>query len=250
MQSARALLLGVVQGVTEVLPVSSSAHLALLPQLLRWPPAPGRTTLAAGLHAGSCAGTLLALRRDLPDVRTAALAAATSVPAAVAGLLAADVVEQRLGRPAQLAALQALAALALGAADRRPQVRDVGPREAALAALAQVAALAPGVSRSGAALSALRAAGVRREAAQRFSLLMSLPVSAGAAGLTLVRADRVLLEALARPLAAGAPAAAVSGFAAVRWSARRGDRPLAAYALYRLVLAAGVAFSSRRRGRT
>jgi len=239
-----------VQGVTEVLPVSSSAHLALLPHLLGWPALPGRTTLAAGLHAGSCAGIALALRRDLPDLGTAGLAAATSGPAALAGLLAADAVEQRLGRPGQLAALQCAAALALAAADRRPQQRGVGAREAALAAVAQVAALAPGVSRSGAALTALRGAGVHRAQAQRFSVLMSLPVTAGAAGLTLVRADRALLGHLASPLAVGVPAAAVSAYAAAGWSARRGDRPLAGYALYRLALAAGVAVSSRRRGRT
>ena len=76
-----------------------------MPWLLGWPlPAP-RTTFAAGLHAGSCAGIAVALLADRPPARTLALAASTCLPAAVAGLLAADAVEQRLGRPAQLAAL-------------------------------------------------------------------------------------------------------------------------------------------------
>ena len=165
----------------------------------------------------------------------------------MAGLLAADVVEARLGRPEQLAALMSLAGLALAVADRRPADRPVGTREAAVAALAQVTALAPGVSRSGAALTALRGAGVRRDEAERFSLLMSLPVTAGAAFLTLVRSDREQLRALARPLAAGVPAAAVAGFTAVRLVDRRGGAPLAAVALYRLGLAAVVLTTSRRR---
>lgn len=234
------------QGVTEVLPVSSSAHLSLVPWLLGWPPQSGRTTLAAGLHAGSCAGIAVALRSDLPDRRTAALVAATSLPAALAGLLAADAVEQRLGRPAQLAALLALAGGALWAADRRPQRRAVGPREAGLAALAQTLALAPGISRSGASLSALRATQVRRPDAARFALLMSLPITAGAAGLTLVRADAGLLRQLAAPLAFGAPAAAVAGWAATRLSARRAAGGAGPVALYRLGLAAVVAARASR----
>lgn len=237
------------QGLTEVLPVSSSAHLALLPWLLRWPAPPHPTTLAAGLHGGSCAGVLLALRADPPPVRTAALALATAVPAAVAGLLAADAVEARLHRPAQVGALLGLAGLALAAADRRPEVRSVGPREAALAALAQVAALAPGVSRSGACLTALRAAGVHRREAERFALLMSLPVTAGAAGLTLLRADRSALQALARPLALGAPTAALAARAGVLGLTARGGLPLIVPAVYRLALAALVIRTARRRDR-
>jgi undecaprenyl-diphosphatase len=165
----------------------------------------------------------------------------------VTGLLAADAVERRLGRPDQLARLTALAGVALALADRRPQDRTIGPREAALAAVAQVAALAPGVSRSGAALTALRAARVGRQEAARFSLLMSLPVTAGAALLTLVRSDRVALQALAGPLLVGAPAAAVAGFTAAQRVQRRGGPSLTAVALYRLGLAAVVLTTSRNR---
>ncbi|MCW2667949.1 MAG: pyrophosphate phosphatase, partial [Frankiales bacterium] len=108
------------QGVAEVLPVSSSAHLALLPGLLGWPDPPHRTTFAAALHAGSTLGICWGLRRDLAALarsrtgrRTALLAAATSVPAAVAGLIGGDAVESRLGRPRQVAALLAGAGLLL-----------------------------------------------------------------------------------------------------------------------------------------
>ncbi len=243
-------LLGAVQGVAEVVPVSSSAHLVLVPYLLDWPPAVDRTLLAAGLHAGSCVGVGLALLRSPPDLRTAVLAAGTSVPAAVAGLLAADAVEERLGTVPQLAALLAAAGLALAAADLSPQVRGVGPREAAVAGLAQVAALAPGVSRSGAALTALRTCGVRRADAARFSLLMSVPVTAGAAGLSLLRADDAALRSLAAPLLAGAPVAAGTAWAVTRVAARGAARPLAPWALYRLLLSAGVVRTSRRRDRS
>ena len=120
-------------------------------------------------------------------------------------------------------------------------VPGVGPRAAALAAFAQVAALAPGVSCSGATLTALRAAGVDRVAAQRFSLLMSLPVTAGAAALTLARSDRATLRALAPSLAVGAVCAALAGVAAARVRQRRPGRTATGPALYRLGLAAAVA---------
>lgn len=234
-----------VQGVTEVVPVSSSAHLALLPWLLRWPAAADRTTLAAGLHAGSCLGVAAALGR--PSGRNLVLAAATSLPAAAAGLLAADVVEESLGRPDQVAVLLAAAGAALALADRRPGDRPVTGPAAGLAALAQVAALAPGVSRSGAALTALRAARVPRDEAVRFSLLMSLPVTAGAAALTLWQADARRLWALAVPLGVGVPAAGVAGFTAARLQFRHGSPSLTVFTLYRLGLAAVVLSTSRRR---
>ena len=233
-----------VQGVAEVVPVSSSAQLVLLPWLLDWPPTAERTAFAAGLHAGSCVGIAWALRSDLRalDRRTTALLAASCVPAAVAGLLAADAVERRLGRPPQLAALLAGAGVVLWLADRRPEEREVGPREALLASLAQVAALVPGVSRSGATLTALRAAQVDRSAATRFSLLMSLPVTAGAAALTLLRAERPPLRALA----AGVPAAAVAGGVAATALRGRPRGCSGAAALYRLGVAAVVAVRLHR----
>ena len=269
------------QGVAEVVPVSSSAQLVLLPWLLGWEQPPDRTAFAAGLHAGSCLGIAVVLRHDLRalDRRTVALLAGSCLPAAVAGALAADRVEQRLGRPPQLAVLLAAAGVVLWLADRRagsetsasdlgpPKIirrspsdtpgesdgnllmikergggdRSIGPREAGLAALAPVAARAPGVSRSGATLTALRATGVERAAAQRFSLLMSLPVTAGAAVLTLARSDRTALPALLPSLAVGATCAALAGAAATWTQQRRPGRGATGPALYRLVLAAVVA---------
>lgn len=236
--------------MAEVLPVSSSAHLALLPWLRRWPDEPGRTTFAAGLHAGSCVGIAWALRADLrvllaspPALGAIALGTA---PAAVTGLLVADAVEERLGRPSQVAALMAGAGVLLGLADRRPQARGLTAGAHVAAALAQVVALAPGVSRGGATLTAMRALGVRRDQAYGHSLRMSLPVTAGAAALTLARADRALVRRLLPSLAIGAPVAAVTSAVVVRHvSAVR----LGPIALYRLSFAAVVATEVRRRRR-
>lgn len=161
----------------------------------------------------------------------------STAPAALAGLLLQGPVERRLGRPGRTALLMALSAGALYVADRQA---EVGPEHEALssqdvraAALAQVAALAPGVSRSGACLTALRARGVDRERAMRTSLLMSLPVSAGAAGLTAVR-GRAL-----PPLVPTALAAVTAYGAARRVPPAR--RVVRASVAYRLVLAAAVA---------
>jgi undecaprenyl-diphosphatase len=276
--------------VAEVVPVSSSGQLVLLPWLLGWPPPRDRTTFAAGLHAGSCLGIAWAVRADLRalDRRTALLVAGASLPAAVAGALAADAVEERLGRPPQLAALLAVAGLGMWAVDARAERRGsetgrcsaggrrggapvaatvppgrqvppsapddpaparpaVGLREAALAGAAQVVALVPGVSRAGATLTALRAAGVPRAEAERFSLLMSLPVTAGAAALTLARTDRTDLAGRACELAPGAVTAAVAGSLAVRRRSARPGTPLRGAALYRLGLAIAVVLRLRHR---
>lgn len=235
-------VLGAVQGVAEVVPVSSSAQLALLPRLLGWPQPPDRTAFAAALHAGSCAGIAWALRDDLRDLRAAGLVrlVALSAPAAAAGLLAADAVERRLGTSRQLAALLAGAGGLLWVADRRPQQHDVRRSDAVTAAAAQALALVPGVSRSGAVLIALRARRTSRPAAHRHALLTGLPVSAGAAAFTLLRSDSAALRGSTPALVAGVPVAAIAAAAATR-RATRAAPPVTSATLYRLALAVLVA---------
>lgn len=173
--------------------MSSSAQLTLLPWLARWEPPEDRTRFAAGLHAGSTAGLALALREDLRALRPAEVRGLllSAAPAAAAGLLLQGPVERRLGRPGRTAVLMAISGVALWVADRQA---EVGPGHGPLtqddirtAGIAQVAALAPGVSRTGVSLTAFRVRGLDREQALRTSLLMSIPVTAGAAGLTAVR---------------------------------------------------------------
>ena len=229
-----------VQGVAEVHPVSSSAQLTLLPWLLGWQPPADRTRFAAGLHAGSAVGLALALRADLAalgttDRRRLVLSA---LPAAAAGAVAQDVVERRLGGPRPTAAALALGGLALSWADSRAERRtgpdrgSAGAADVGVAALAQVAALAPGVSRTGATLTALRARGVDRASGYRLSLLMSLPVTLGAAGLTAVR-GRALPPALPTALAGG------SAYLSTRLL-RPSRGTVTAAVAYRLLLAAAV----------
>jgi len=245
-------LLGAVQGAAEVVPVSSSAQVALLPWLLGWRGPASRTAFGAGLHLGSCAGLAVALRRELVAVERpdAGWLLASCLPAAAAGLLVDDAVERRLGGPGQLAGALAGAGALMWLADRRPQDRPARPADLAVAALAQVVALVPGVSRQGAVLTALRLRRVGRIEAARTALLMSLPVTAGAALLPLARADRATLRELAPQLATGVPAAALSGgLCAAAWR-RRPGAPVGWAAVYRLGLAAAVVVRLRAARRT
>lgn len=194
-----------------------------------------RTTFAAGLHAGSAAGIALALR---PSVGELVRVLPATVPAAVVGLVGQDAVERRLGRPGPTAGLLAVVGLTLAFADRRAASRAVDPSDLRAAGAAQVAALVPGVSRSGATLLALRWRRVRRQDALRTSLIMSLPVTIGAAGLTAVRSRRT--PAVLPTLVAGG---------ASYLTARRvvgSSRLYSGSALYRLGLAAAVAARLRK----
>jgi undecaprenyl-diphosphatase len=218
----------------------------LLPWLAGWQPSVDRTRFAAGLHAGSAVGLALALRHDVRTLTPAAVrrTVASAAPAALAGLLLHDAVERRLGRPGSTAALLGVAAAALWVADGQAESGNPGRsgavtgRDIRAAALAQIPALAPGVSRTGATLTALRARGVGRDEAMRTSLLMSVPVTLGAAGLTAVRGREV--PALVPTVLAGVGAYAT----ARRVRASRGL--IAACVAYRLGLAAAVAARLRR----
>lgn len=223
-------MLGAVQGVAEVVPVSSSAQLTLLPWLAGWELEDDRTTFAASLHAGSAVGLALAFRHDL-NSGTAKRTLVFAAPAALAGLIGQKQVERRLGGVAPTAGLLAVAGIAMWAADRRPSTKPLTTEALNVASLAQVAALAPGVSRSGATLTALRAQEVEREQAVRYAVHSSLPIALGAAGLTAVRARRAP-EAL--------PTLASAGAAFVTAQALRGRSRnlIPAAAAYRVALAA------------
>ncbi len=275
------LLLGLVQGPTEVLPVSSSAHIALLPRLAGWPPAERdaelRNSLEVALHAGTAAALLAysgmlaagecppasakraspesaALRGDLAralrglDGRALASAALALAPPAFVGYLQERRLERRPNGPHALAAGLALGGAALALADSREGTRklaDVGPRDGLALGLAQALALLPGVSRNGAALTAARARGFAREDAHALSWRAGLPVIAGAAGLKASRLiQRGALPGAVPALAAGAGAAFLSTLACAPLirPGRRG-RALWPFALYRAGLALAVCCS-------
>jgi undecaprenyl-diphosphatase len=180
-------------------------------------------------------GIALALR-PRPRELTGALLA--SLPAAGVGYLAHDLVEDRLGKPGPTAALLAAAGIALVVADRAPETRAASARDVSVAAVAQAAALVPGVSRSGATIIALRRRGVRREDALRTSLVMSLPITVGAAALTTVRSGRT-------PPLVPSGLAAVTAYVAAR-RVRGSLRLTSGSAAYRLALATAVALRLRK----
>jgi undecaprenyl-diphosphatase len=244
-----ALALGAIHGPAELLPISSSAHIALVPRLLGWPYAklePDlRKSFEVALHAGTAVGLLLALPGETLGLARSrpVLLALASLPGALAGWRWEHAIETRASSPLATVGGLAGGALALLAADRRPQVRaaaDAGVIDALAIGLAQACALVPGVSRSGAALTAARARGFGRAASASLSRGSALPLLAGATALKAWRLTRTgLPRDLAAPFAAGALAAFASTIAAAPAVRRiQSDRSVAPLALYRLALAA------------
>jgi len=260
-----AIVLGIVQGLSEFLPISSSGHLLVVPWLLDWNDLDDPSVKKAfdvALHIGTLAAVIGYFRRDLVALIRDGLASArrpqgphtasgrlawllvlSALPAAAVGALFDDVIERRLGTPGIIAASLVVFAGVLAVADRRPTHRlmaSIGRREALIIGMAQVLALNPGTSRSGITISAALLVGLRRDDAARFAFLMSLPVTVGAViykvgGLV---ADGVP-DDLVVPMLVGIAAAAVSGWAAV-WGTLRlvRTRTFTPFVVYRVAFAA------------
>ena len=277
----RAAVLGLFQGLTEFVPVSSSAHLVLVPFLLRWP-IPD-LSFDVAVHLGTALGVIVYFARDLAGMavgtvrwlgrgssprdaasaRLLGLLAIASVPAGVAGILLEDVFEDLFtGREAvddvgaPLTALFLLGTAAIlwiaeavlarrDEADRRA-IEDLRVTDALVVGLFQALAIAPGISRSGATIGAGVFRGLRREAAARFSFLLSIPAILGAG---LVALPDVPADADWGRLAVGTAVAAVVGFAAIafllRYLRTRTMRPFAGYCV--LLAAVSLAFWSQIR---
>ncbi len=247
-----ALALGALQGPTELLPISSSGHLELLPWLLRWECAENddelKKAFAVALHGASALALLIALRGELarePVKRTVALLALSAAPPAMGGYVFERGIERALGGPRAVASGLLGGGLALAFSECAPQtrsVRDAGPRDALWLGVAQATALFPGVSRGGATLAAARLRGFKRPDAQRLQRELALPVITGAALLKgwRVRARRLPADARA-PFVAGAAASFASTLASRPLLRIAGaGQPLWPYAAYRTVLAAAV----------
>ena len=241
MNELQALLLGVVQGLTEFLPISSSGHLILVPWVLDFHyleqnPAFNKSFDVA-LHSGTLVAVLTYFRHDLTryargvvrsahrrtvettDERMGWLIVIATVPAAAIGALAEKRIEDDLGEPWQIAILLAVFGVLLYLADRLPERREIeglGWRDAAIVGFAQAVALAPGTSRSGITITAGRALGLTRAAAARFSFLLLAPITFGAVvyeGIDLALTG--LPPGSVGPFIVGITAAGVSGFAAI-----------------------------------
>lgn len=251
----QAVALGALHGPAELLPISSSGHVALIPWLLRWdyPDLDDelRKSFEVALHAGTAAALLLTLRGEVGeamlglDLRRLTLVALSFAPPAIAGYTLERPIESHLGTPPTIAAGLVAGAVAMALADRAPQTRhheDAGARDALALGVAQALALIPGVSRNGATLAAARLRRFAREDANRLSRHAALPVIAGA---TLLKGRRLGQRGLEpgslAPFAVGAGSSFVSTLGST-WIIHQveRDRSLLPYAAYRVALAAVV----------
>jgi undecaprenyl-diphosphatase len=248
------------------LPVSSSAHLSLVPWLAGWRwddlDPESRKSFEVALHAGAAAALLIGQRRVIAeelrlfDRRRAAVVALSFVPPAIVGYRFERQIERRLGGPRATAFGLIAGALAMTLADRRPQRRGRGeatPIDGLALGLGQAAALAPGVSRNGATLAAARWRCFDREHANLLSRTVALPVIVGATALKGARLRRRGIgPGLGSAMAAGVAASFVSTLASQKLiTLVERDRALWPYAAYRVGLAGAVLLKlgrQRRRG--
>lgn len=253
---SRAVVLGAVQGPTELLPVSSSAHLTLVPWLADWDwerfDPELRKSFEVALHVGAALALLIGQRRVIErelgsfDRRKAEVLALSFLPGAAIGLIAERQIERRLGGPFPTAVGLIAGALAMAIADRRPQsrVRGRARRADGLAlGLGQATALAPGVSRNGATLTVARWRGFTREHSNVLSRTVALPVIVAAAALKGYRLrKRGLPPEQRRAFAAGTAASFASTLASQELIrlVERDNAGLWPYSAYRLGLAAVV----------
>jgi undecaprenyl-diphosphatase len=241
MSELEALLLGIVQGLTEFLPISSSGHLILVPWLQDYTflqtHESFNKTFDVALHAGTLvavvsyfhaelreavAGFVRSVRRrsiDEASERLAWVLIIGTIPAVLAGGLGEDWIDENLGEPWMIGILLIVFGLLLGLADRLPQRRSldgVGVRDGLYIGLAQILSLAPGVSRSGITITAGRMLSLDRDAAARVSFLLLTPVTAGAVVFKGYEALREgLPDGVLGPIIVGIAAAAVSGYVAI-----------------------------------
>ncbi len=262
----QALVLGLVQGFTELLPISSSGHLILVPWLFDWTYLEQHDefnqTFDVALHMGTLVAVVGYFRHEIarliaaffgsvrrrriagPDERTAWFIVAATVPAGIVGFLGEDAIANNLGEPWQIAIFFALFGVLLWIADRQPQTRHIDQltfgRSFAVG-LAQTLALAPGVSRSGITITMGRFLGLDRDSAARFSFLLLVPITFAA--VLFKGVSDVLLGDLppgwVGPFLVGTIASAASGVLAIKFLlgyVRRHDYSV--FVVYRLVAAA------------
>jgi undecaprenyl-diphosphatase len=266
-----AIILGLVQGFSEFLPISSSGHLALVPWLFGWNDFADVTNGASiekafdtALHLGTLVAVLFYMRAELIGYvregirivvspkradkqmgKRAWLFVASAIPAGIAGAIGQQWITDKLGTPVLIAVSLVFFGLLLLWADRQQGTRDVDRftrKDALLIGLAQVLALNPGTSRSGITITAARKFGFSRDAAARVSFLMSVPVIGGAVLFSLVKLVRDgIPDGLIAPMIAGIIAAGVSGWVAM-WGMIRilRTRNFNMFVMYRVAVGFGV----------
>jgi undecaprenyl-diphosphatase len=265
MSILQALVLGIVQGLTEYIPVSSTAHLILVPWLLGWDFSQETTFVFNVLvQWGTLVGVLIYFRRDIVailravingllqrkplgtlEARIGWLVVIATIPAVIAGLLFKKYIEQLYSLYIVIAVVLILGGFLMMAAERwGKRQREVGKMtivDSIVIGLWQVLAMIPGVSRSSATISGAMLRDFTREDAARFSFLMSIPALLGAGVVALKDLFEVkgLLASLAAPLAVGFLAAAISGYLSIRWLlGYLKSRPLNRFIFYRFAFGA------------
>jgi undecaprenyl-diphosphatase len=254
-----AIVLGITQGLSEFLPISSSGHLLLVPWLFGWDDFAGQPdlerTFDVALHLGTLGGAIAYFRHDIIRLTKAAFTAPKStdgrlgwlivistIPAAITGALFADTIEENTGEIWLIAVMLIVGALALAWADGalgKRTIDEVTTRDAVIVGLAQAAALQPGVSRSGVTMTAGRFVGLGRDAAARFAFLMSLPITAGALVFKFVdvQSEGGVPDDMRNAFIVGIITSAITGYIAV-WGTLKLVRShsFAPFVLYRIVL--------------
>ena len=251
----QAVILGLVQGLAEFLPISSSAHLVLTPWVFGWSD-PG-LSFDVALHVGTLVAVLWYFRAEWVKLTQSAIAlmrtrradteekrrflylVVATIPAAIGGVLLEEYAETTFRSPALMAVTLMVMGAVLWAVDRYAvrtrTLGSLGMRDAVLIGLAQVLALVPGVSRSGSTMTAGRALGFDRQSAAVFSFLMSMPVTAAAALLKVP--DLLRTEGITTTLVAGVISAGVSSWLAIAVLLRYVSRhSFGVFAVYRLAL--------------
>ncbi len=257
MEYIEVILLGIVQGITEFLPISSSGHLILVPELFGWEARGiGFDTM---VHLATFIAVLIVFwedvikmfrgvfgsKKDKQHAQLGWMIVAATIPIVVIGLLFDDVIEFVLRTPEVVAGSLIVWGIVLGAADlmtrvRKPTIKKdtaVGWKRSIGIGFAQVLALIPGTSRSGITMSAGLLAGLDRKTAARFSFLLSIPAVGGAAVYVVGQAVADGAQLFTLPLAIGFLASLLSGVLAIRFLLKMIERwSFIPFAVYRIVL--------------
>ncbi|MEY2445533.1 MAG: undecaprenyl-diphosphatase [Ilumatobacteraceae bacterium] len=262
-----AIVLGLVQGLAEFLPISSSGHLLLVPWLFNWHDFDNTAIEKAfdvALHIGTLVAVVAYFRRDLvvyiregikaalhrdqppsPEGKLAWLLVLASIPAAIVGALFEKTIDNRLGKPWIIAVSLIVFGVLLGLSDRRSGQRglpDYQRGDALKVGAAQVLSLNPGTSRSGITITAARYLGFTRDAAVRASFLMAIPVTAGAIAYKMLKlAKDGVPHGLGVPMVVGIVTSAIAGWAAV-WGTLRliRTRSFMPFVIYRCTVGVAV----------
>ncbi len=240
------IILGVVQGLTEFLPVSSTAHLIILPWFFNWSGQVDTLTFDISLHAGTLCALLCCFWKDWADLiarkqRLLAMIVMASVPAGMTGYFLNDFIETAARNPLLISLMLIIFGFVMLLSEKSRRHKNVDAvtfGDAFIIGIAQAVAIIPGVSRSGITISAGLFLGLEREAAARFSFLLSTPVIAGAVLLHAKNAydspERYDLGLMATGLAASF----VTGVAAIKFMLNFLKKyPMNVFVFYRFILA-------------